>query len=66
MLWAEAQLQHLLPVSYFHIVFTVPPMLRPFFAGPQRRNRLTELFSRTSSQAADSSEELDSPRVVRA
>jgi hypothetical protein len=23
-LWAEAQLPHLLPVSYFHVVFTVP------------------------------------------
>ena len=31
-LWAEAQLQHLLPVSYFHLVFTVPASLRSFFA----------------------------------
>ena len=30
-LWAEAQLVHLLPVSYFHVVFTVPACLRPFF-----------------------------------
>jgi hypothetical protein len=31
-LWAEAQLAHLLPVSYFHLVFTIPACLRPFFA----------------------------------
>lgn len=44
-LWAEAQLQHLLPVSYFHVVPTVPPMLRPFFAGPDRRHALDALFA---------------------
>jgi hypothetical protein len=43
-LWAQAQLAQLLPVSYFHLVFTVPPMLRPFFAGPDRRHALEALF----------------------
>ena len=31
-LWAEAQRAHLLPISYFHLVFTLPRSLRPFFA----------------------------------
>lgn len=31
-LWAEAQIPHLLPVPYFHVVFTLPARLRPFFA----------------------------------
>jgi hypothetical protein len=44
-LWAEAQADHLLPVSYFHLVFTVPAPLRPFFAGPQRRHALDALFA---------------------
>ena len=30
-LWAEAQEQSLLPVPYFHAVFTVPTPLQPFF-----------------------------------
>lgn len=30
-LWAEAQEQSLLPVPYFHVVFTVPTSLHPFF-----------------------------------
>jgi putative transposase/transposase-like zinc-binding protein len=30
-LWAEAQQQSMLPVPYFHTVFTVPPSLHPFF-----------------------------------
>jgi hypothetical protein len=30
-LWAEAQEQSLLPVPYFHVVFTVPISLHPFF-----------------------------------
>jgi hypothetical protein len=44
-LWAEAQTDHLLPVSYFHLVFTVPHVLRPFFAGPDRRHALDALFA---------------------
>jgi hypothetical protein len=38
-LWAEAQLPHLLPVSYFHVVFTLPARLRPFFARHPDRTR---------------------------
>jgi putative transposase/transposase-like zinc-binding protein len=30
-LWAEAQEQSLLPVPYFHVVFTIPTSLHPFF-----------------------------------
>jgi len=44
-LWAQAQLQHLLPVSYLHLVFTIPLMLRPFFMGPGRRLALKALFA---------------------
>lgn len=29
--WLEAQQQHLLPVEYFHVVFTVPQVLHPLF-----------------------------------
>ena len=29
--WVEAQAQHLLPVPYFHLVFTIPRELHPFF-----------------------------------
>ena len=29
--WVEAQDRSLLPVEYFHLVFTVPPALHPFF-----------------------------------
>jgi hypothetical protein len=47
-LWAEAQLQHLLPVSYFHVVFTVPVSLRRFFLGKQRRHALDALFAAVS------------------
>lgn len=47
-LWAEAQLPHLLPVSYFHVVFTVPASLRPFFAGEHRRHALDALFAAVS------------------
>ena len=28
-LWAEAQLPHLLPLSYFHLVFTLPAEIAP-------------------------------------
>lgn len=47
-LWAEAQLQHLLPLSYFHLVFTVPASLRPFFAGKGRAAALEALFAAVS------------------
>jgi len=47
-LWAEAQLQHLLPVSYFHLVFTVPALLRPFFARNGRALALEALFAAVS------------------
>lgn len=47
-LWAEAQLQHLLPVSYFHLVFTVPAALRPFFARDGRALALDALFAAVS------------------
>jgi predicted Zn-ribbon and HTH transcriptional regulator len=47
-LWAEAQLQHLLPVSYFHLVFTVPASLRPFFARDGRALALDALFAAVS------------------
>ena len=47
-LWAEAQLLHLLPVSYFHVVFTVPVSLRRFFAGEHRRHALDALFAAVS------------------
>lgn len=47
-LWAEAQLPHLLPVSYFHLVFTVPASLRPFFAAGGRAQALDALFDSVS------------------
>ena len=47
-LWAEAQLQHLLPISYFHIGFTIPASLRPFFLVPDRANAFEVLFSASS------------------
>lgn len=47
-LWAEAQLPHLLPVSYFHVVFTVPVSLRRFFRGKHRRYALDALFAAAS------------------
>lgn len=47
-LWAEAQLPHLLPVSYFHVVFTLPVSLRAFFAGDLRRHALDALFAAAS------------------
>lgn len=47
-LWAEAQLQHLLAVSYFHLVFTLPASLRPFFAGLGRALALDALFAAVS------------------
>ena len=47
-LWAEAQLPHLLPVSYFHVVLTLPVSLRRFFVGGQRRHALDALFAAVS------------------
>lgn len=47
-LWAEAQLQHLLPVSYFHVVFTLPVSLRPFFAQQGRDKAFDALFAAVS------------------
>ncbi len=39
----EAQSRSLLPVSYFHVVFTVPPALHPFFLA-ERRGSYSLLF----------------------
>ena len=47
-LWAEAQLAHLLPISYFHLVFTIPASLRPLFASEGRPFALEALFAATS------------------
>ncbi len=47
-LWAEAQLAHLLPISYFHLVFTIPASLRPFFGSQGRAFALEALFAATS------------------
>ncbi|HZD70286.1 MAG TPA: transposase [Actinomycetes bacterium] len=47
-LWAEAQLQHLLPVAYFHLVFTLPVSLRRFFAGQGRTHAFDALFAAVS------------------
>lgn len=41
--WVEAQQQQLLPVPYFHLVFTVPTALHPFFFA-QRRTSYALLF----------------------
>jgi hypothetical protein len=41
--WVEAQQQQLLPVPYFHLVFTVPTSLHPFFFA-QRRTSHALLF----------------------
>jgi hypothetical protein len=35
--WVEAQARNLLPVEYFHLVFTVPKALHPFFLADRRR-----------------------------
>ena len=35
--WLEAQEQHLLPIEYHHVVFTLPDLLHPFFrAAPKQ------------------------------
>jgi hypothetical protein len=35
--WLETRLERLLPVPYFHVVFTVPDLLHPLFLHNQRR-----------------------------
>jgi hypothetical protein len=47
-LWAETQAQHLLPITYYHLVFTIPASLRPFFAGEGRALALKALFAAVS------------------
>lgn len=47
-LWAEAQLPHLLPVSYFHVVFTLPVSLRLFFVREGRDKAFDALFAAVS------------------
>lgn len=47
-IWAEAQQQHLLPLSYFHLVFTIPESLRPFFLREGRVHALEALFAAAS------------------
>lgn len=47
-LWAEAQQQHLLPLSYFHLVFTIPASLRPFFLREGRVHAFEALFAAAS------------------
>lgn len=34
--WLEARVRDLLPVQYFHVVFTIPAELRPLFLGHQK------------------------------
>ena len=41
--WVEAQSRSLLPVEYFHLVFTVPAALHPFFLA-DRRDSFAWLF----------------------
>jgi hypothetical protein len=36
--WVEGQTRNLLPVPYFHLVFTVPPALHPFFLSDRRES----------------------------
>jgi len=52
-IWAEAQQQHLLPLRYFHLVFTVPASLRPFFLGRGRVHALEALFAAASETILD-------------
>ena len=37
--WLEAQTQHLLPIPYFHVVFTLPHELNPLIARGRPPNR---------------------------
>jgi hypothetical protein len=52
-IWAEAQQQHLLPLTYFHLVFTIPASLRPFFLGQGRVHALEALFAAASETILD-------------
>jgi hypothetical protein len=45
--WLETRLERLLPVPYFHVVFTVPDILYPLMLHHQRR--LYDLLFRTAS-----------------
>jgi hypothetical protein len=54
-LWAEAQLQHLLPINYFHVVFTVPASLRPFFFRHGRAAACQALFAAVSETLLEAS-----------
>ncbi len=45
--WLETRLERLLPVPYFHVVFTVPDILYPLMLHNQRR--LYDLLFRTAS-----------------
>jgi hypothetical protein len=52
-LWAEAQKQHLLPISYFHLVFTVPASLRPLFRREGRLHAFEALFAAASESVLE-------------
>ena len=57
-IWAEAQLQHLLPVSYYHLVPTVPLSLRPFFRGEGRAHAFDALFAAVSETILEVAERM--------
>jgi hypothetical protein len=46
--WLETRLERLLPVGYFHVVFTLPQELKPLIL--KNRRVLYRLFFRTASQ----------------
>ena len=48
-MWMEARRQELLPVPYFHVVFTVPEELRSIIRTHQRR--LYDVFFRSAAEA---------------
>ena len=52
-IWAEAQQQHLLPLTYFHLVFTIPESLRPFFLREGRVHAFEALFAAASETILD-------------
>ena len=52
-IWAEAQQQHLLPLTYYHLVFTIPESLRPFFLREGRALALEALFAAASETILD-------------
>ena len=47
-LWLETRLERLLPVEYFHVVFTLPQELKPLVL--KNRRVIYQLFFRTASQ----------------